>query len=476
MPGYHGPTLSHGAGPLHEDVVRAVGLDAAGLDWIRPDPCLTALGPDGRVARVFADDDRTARALREVSEHDAGRWPEFSATMRRLAAVMATLSRHAPPDIDQPSFADGLRLLSTGRAARGLGPRHLARLLRYAPMAVADIADEWFESDLVKGAVAAHAVYGHLAGPWSAGTGALLLQRIAADPFPLGSGMTLRGGPGALSAALTRLAMAAGVTVRPGAHVAVIGTQDGAVAGVTLGSGEQIAARAVVAAIDPRQLFLSLVDPAALPPSFLGRMRQFRARGVTAKITLALDAMPPAFTPDGRPAPPDHRMLIAPAIDEIERAYDAAKYGACSPRPWLEISVPTMLDPSLAPAGRHVMSVVAHYAPHTLAAGTWADEREPLFNRVMAVLDDHFPGLPGRVVGREIVTPADLEARWGLSGGHIFHGEMTLDQWWVARPLLGWARHRTPIGGLFLAGAGAHPGGGAAGLPGLLGARAAAEY
>jgi phytoene dehydrogenase-like protein len=220
---------------------------------------------------------------------------------------------------------------------------------------------------------------------------------------------------------------------------------------------------------------LGLVDREELPQMFTDRVRNFRARGVTAKINLSLSAAPVVAGLEGDPLPLRGRLLIAPDVNYIEHAFDHAKYGEISARPWLEISVPTMIDSSLAPEGQHVMSIYAHFAPRHLRNGTWTEHRGALFKIVMAVLEQYIPRLDSLVLAREILTPEDLEQRLGASGGHIFHGEPTLDQTWMARPLLGWSDYRTPVKGLFLAGATAHPGGGLTGQPGLLGARAALE-
>jgi phytoene dehydrogenase-like protein len=343
-------------------------------------------------------------------------------------------------------------------------------------MAVADLVGEWFEHDLVQAALAAHGVFGNLVGPWSAGTGGMLLQRIGADSMPVGSGVTARGGPGAVAQGFVKAAERAGARVRTGARVIRILSSGGRTTGVALEDGSEIGARAVISAIGPKQTFLRLCDPSDLPPSFVDRIRHYRTRGVTAKVNLALAAAPVFSAIQQDKVPLRGRLLIAPEIDYIERAFDAAKYGGLSPHPWLELSMPSMLDPTLAPDGSHVMSIYVHYAPRQLRQGTWSERRDVLFESVIDLIEGYAPGIRGAVVAKEVITPDDLEQRWGLDGGHIFHGEPTLDQSWIARPLLGWAQYRTPVQGLFLAGAGAHPGGGLTGLPGLLAAQTASKY
>lgn len=469
--GFKSPTLSHSLGPISADVVRTLRLHRAKLEFLTPDPVLTTLGASGETITFHRDHVLTAASINRVSPHDAGTWQLFVQTLQRLGAVMAGVNRHAPPSVEAPTTTELWHLLGLGRRARALGRRDLTRLARYAPIAVADLVSEWFDHDLVQGALAARGVFGHLLGPWSAGTGALLLHRMAEDPMPVGGGVTMRGGPGALAQALATLAEAAGARIRTGARVARVLTQGGAATGVVLSTGEEIGAHAVVAAIDPRHLCLNLIDPADLPPTFLQRMRQVRGRGVTAKVNLSLSAAPVVTALHGDDVPLKGRMLVAPSVDYIEHAFDAAKYGDCSPRPWLEVALPTMNDSTLAPEGQHVLSAYVHYAPRTLRDGDWSAQRGPLYRTVIDTLAQHAPALESQVIEREVITPEDLETQWGFAGGHIFHGEETLDQWWVSRPLMGTAQYQTPIGRLFLASAGTHPGGGLTGQSGLNAAR-----
>jgi len=469
------PSLSHSLGPLSRDVVRALGLYRAHLEFLTPDPSLTALGDSGRRIIFHRDPVLTAGSIHDVSPKDAARWAEFVQTSQKIAAILTGINHQKPPAIDGKFSREWWPLVGTGRQARALGPRHLARLTRWLPMPVADLAEEWFETELLQGALAARAVFGNFAGPRSAGTGAMLLQRLADDPAPVGSGVTVRGGPGALAAALGEVARHAGAEIRTNAAVSHIAVADRRASGVVLQNGDTISARAVVSTLDLKRTMLGLVDREELPQMFTDRVRNFRARGVTAKINLSLSAAPVVAGLEGDPLPLRGRLLIAPDVNYIEHAFDHAKYGEISARPWLEISVPTMIDSSLAPEGQHVMSIYAHFAPRHLRNGTWTEHRGALFKIVMAVLEQYIPRLDSLVLAREILTPEDLEQRLGASGGHIFHGEPTLDQTWMARPLLGWSDYRTPVKGLFLAGATAHPGGGLTGQPGLLGARAALE-
>jgi phytoene dehydrogenase-like protein len=471
-PGFAAPTLSHALGPIAREVVRGLRLDRAGIEFLTPEPALTALGARGDAVVFHRDPVLTAGSINALSSRDAGRWRDFERTSHRLGGVIDLLHRAPPPPIDALPAREAWRMLRVGRRARRLGRADCIRLVRWAPMSIADVTSEWFETDVVRAAVAAHAIFGNAVGPRSAGTGAMWLQRLAADPMPVGSGITARGGPGAVARALVRIAEAAGAQVRTAAAVVRIIAREGRVAGVVLGSGEEIAARAIISTVDPRQTCLGMVDPMDLPASFLDRMRHFRVRGVTAKVNLALSGAPAFAALGGDDVPLRGRFLVAPDLDYLERAFDATKYGERSAEPWLDLAVPTMTDDSLAPPGQHVISAAVHFAPRYLRHAEWLSEGEALYESVVATLERHAPAIRRQIVGREILTPEDLEQRWGLSGGHIFHGETALDQSWIARPLLGWAQHRAPLAGLYLGGAGAHPGGGLTGRPGWLAAAA----
>jgi phytoene dehydrogenase-like protein len=309
-------------------------------------------------------------------------------------------------------------------------------------------------------------------GPWSAATGALLLLHVASDPLPAGSGVTAEGGPGAVTQAMAQAAMEAGAEIRTSAPVARIEADRGGVEAVRLESGEVVQASAVISNADPRRTFLGLIDPTVLDPGFVARITHYRSRGTTAKMNLVVDAAP-AFTALGGDASLlAARLHIGPGIDYLERAFDASKYGRWSEQPWLDVRVPTAGDPALAKHGRHVVSVMAHFAPYALREGDWRSSAEAFGAAVLRTLDEYAPGLSSTVVARQLFTPRDLEERWALTGGHIHHGEPGLDQLFFMRPVMGWARYRTPVKGLYLCGAGTHPG---LGLTGGSGQNAARE-
>src|SRR6185295_19075280 len=324
--------------------------------------------------------------------------------------------------------------------------------------------------------IAAGGILGSFLGPWSAGSAALLLLLGAGEGHPIASGWFVVGGPGALAEALAAAARQAGVDIRTGVEVARIEAADGAASGVTLPDGESIAARAVVSNLDPKRTLLGLVDPVHLEPEFVRRVQNIRAHGTLAKVNYAVSALPrfaglAALSASDQAAALSGRIRLARNIDGIERAFDAAKYGTIAQEPWIELTIPSIADPGLAPQGGHVVSAYVQYAPYHLRVDSnWDAERESLAIAATATIAHYAPGFHSSVVAREVITPLDLERKYGLTGGHIFHGELSLDQWFVTRPTLGWARYRTPIANLFLCGSGTHPGSGLDGRSGALAA------
>jgi phytoene dehydrogenase-like protein len=439
---------------------------------MRPDPRLTALEPNGRALVFSTDAARTAEAIRPFSASDAAKYSEFSQVLRRLGAFLAPLLEMTPPSIDEPAAGELWDLLNVGRRFRNLGKADGFRLLRWMPTSAADLVSEWFASDVLQSAIASRAIAGTFSGPWSAGTGAVLLLNAAADPEPAGSTVIVTGGPGALTNAMAAAAREAGAEIRVGASVAQVLVKDGRAAGVLLADGTAVPARAVVSNADPKRTFLGLVDPVELEPGFLARMRNYRAPGTIAKVNLALGTLP-SFRGVANPADLHGRIQIGPSIEYLERAFDAAKYGQISADPYLEITIPTLNDATLAPPGRHILSVYVQFAPFKLSGGTdWDVMRHTLGDIVLRTLEHYAPGIGATVEHRQVITPADLENVYGLTGGHPLHGEPSLDQLFTMRPVLGWAQYRAPIDGLFLCGAGTHPGGGLSGGPGQNAARA----
>ena len=472
-PGFRASTVFSSAGPLLASIARALDLDRHGFEAIRPSVRVFAPSADGRPLLLHEDPARTASGLAAFSRKDAERFPAFHESLGRIGSLLAPLLSMTPPRIDRPGGADVLGVAKLGRKFRALPKRDAYRLLRWGPMAVADLAAEWFESEPLRAVVAARGIAGSFAGPWSAGTAANLLLGAAADPHSGGPAGFVRGGMGALSNALASSARAAGAEIRTGAPVASIRVRNGAATGVVLESGEEIEAGAVVSSADPKSTLLRLVDPGEQDPEFVANLTNYRSEGAVAMVHFALSGLPVfrAVNGDAKTAL-SGRIHLGTEIDEIERAFDAAKYGDLSPRPLCEATIPTISDPSLAPPGAHVLSVRVQYAPYRLARGTWTERGSELPRVVGKIVSEHAPGFEDRIVATRVVTPADLEDTFGLTGGHIFHGEHSLDQIFTMRPILGWGRYRTPVAGLYLCGSGTHPGGG---LTGANGANAARE-
>jgi phytoene dehydrogenase-like protein len=471
-PGYRCATLAHTLGPLRASVVRDMQLERRGVKFVHPDPRLVSVGLDGRALVFSTDAGRTADAIRPFSAKDAARYPEFCATLGRLGGFLSDLLEMTPPSIDAPSTSELWELLKAGRKFRALGKKESFALLRWGPMAVADLVAEWFETDLLQASIAARAIHGTAMGPWSAGTGAILLLAAATDPMPGGSSVTAVGGPGAVTRAMADAAREAGAEIRTGAEVQRILVKNEAVTGVVLADGTEIAATTIVSSADPRRTFLDLIDPVELEPDFTTRIRNYRCPGTVAKVNFALRGLPAFQGVTGdRAASLRGRVQVGPGIDYLERAFDASKYGETSPAPYLDIAFPSVTDPSMAPSGHHVMSVHMQYAPFTLRTGSWSQQSDPLADLVLRTLETHAPGVTGLVEHRQVITPDDLEKVYGLSGGHIHHGELSLDQLFTMRPTLGWADYRTPIEGLYMCGSGTHPGNGLTGGSGQNAAR-----
>jgi phytoene dehydrogenase-like protein len=468
-PGFRGPTLAHATGPLRPSVVRDMGL--RGVEFVRPETRLVALSADGRALAFSSDETRTVEAIRPFSAADAAKYLAFRDVLARLGGFLSRVLERTPPSLDGPAAGELWDLLKLGRGFRALGKQDGFRLLRWMPMAAADLVAEYFTTDVLQAAIAARGIVGTAQGPWSAGTGAVLLMNAAVDPAPAGSSILVRGGPGALTAAMADAARRAGVEIRTGAGVSRVIVHDGRATGVALDDGSEIQGRAVISNADPRSTFLRLVDPLELDPTFLRRIRNYRCPGTAAKVNLALRALPvfPAIT---NPADLRGRLQIGYSVDYLEKAFDASKYGLISPEPYLDVTFPSLHDPSLAPADAHVMSIYVQYAPYKLADGrTWADAGRELLQIVMRTLEQYAPGIGALVLHAQVITPLDLEETYGLAGGHILHGEPSIDQLFAMRPILGWAQYRTPIRDLYLCGAGTHPGGGITAGPGQNAAR-----
>jgi phytoene dehydrogenase-like protein len=468
--GFRCSTLAHRAA-IDPEIVQALDLERRGLRIIRPRALAFAPAADGRALTLWSDPALAARDIAAFSARDAEKYPEFLRSVSAVSGVLRSVLSAEPPSIDKPGPGDVFHLFRTGTRFRALGRKDAYRLLRWMPMPAADFAREWFESEPLLATVAASGVLGSFLGVRSAGSAAILLLLAAADSQPVAPGWGVAGGMGEVSKTLAEAARDAGAEIRVGAAVRSISVKDGSATGVVLESGEEIASRTIVSNADPRRTFLTLLDRAHLAPDFLRRIENIRMRGALAKVNYAVSTLP-AFA--GAPGDTEGALSgcirLAPSLDVIERAFDAAKYGGIAQEPWIELTVPSLTDPSLAPPGQHVVSAYVQFAPYGLRDASWDVERERLGDIATGTISRFAPGFDRAIVAREVITPPDLERVYGLTGGNIFHGELALDQLFVARPLLGWARHETPIRNLYLCGSGTHPGTGLDGRAGRLAA------
>jgi phytoene dehydrogenase-like protein len=471
-PGFTTPGISHTVGRLRPSVVKDLKLTAHGYKTITPDVRVFAPQPDDSAVTFWGDVSRTATELRDRSAADADVFPEFDKRVRSMASFLAHINASIPPDVQSPSLSDAIMGLKLGKAFRGLGPRTGRETLRALPMAVADLVQETFESEAVRGPLTTRGVLFTAMGPWATGTAAVYLNDSAGnDGGAAGTAVFAEGGTAALADALVSAATAFGVDVRTGSEVVKIRSTDGRVRGVTLIDGTELDAPLVLSAADPKRT-LNLCDPVELGPHEVWRANNIRTPGALAKVDLALSGVP-SFTAAGEDGVErlKGRIVVGLSIDHVEKAMDAVKYGHLAQDPMLEATIPTLVDPSLAPEGKHVMSVLVQAAPRHLREGDWSAERDRLGDLVIQTLERYAPGLSSLVEARRVVTPEDLENDYGLSGGHVYHAEPGLDQFFVWRPLNGSARYELELQGLGLAGSGAHPGGGITGGPGANAAR-----
>ncbi len=422
-PGFRCSTLAHTAGPILPGIIADMQLEKHGLKMITPEVCVTALSPDGRALSLYQDVSKSAQEISAFSQKDAAKYPEFQQSLGKISKVIADTLATTPPDIDDPSRSDLWSMLKTGRAIRKLGKKDMFRLLRWGPMAVADLVAEYFETESLRAVIAARGVFGTFLGPWSAGSALVLLIRVAGDPHPAGSASFATGGMGAITQAMASAAKAAGAEIRTGVEVIEIHVKNSAATGVLLSTGEEILAKAIVSNADPKRTLLKLTDPIHLSPDFVQKLQHYRANGTVAKVNLALSGLP-KFTAlkNGDSAALRGRIHIGDEIDYLERAFDESKYGNFSRKPYLDVTIPSLTDPSLAPDGKHVMSVYMQYAPYKLK-GDWESQRKALGQTVVQTLAQYAPNLPEMIQTHKIIKPQYMEDKNGLTGAHIIHGE-----------------------------------------------------
>ena len=471
-PGYRVSTAAYLSSLLQDRIVRELELERFGYLVDPKDPAFFSVFPDGRHFFMWQDDRKTLDEIAKFSKRDAETYPVFEQYLEKLAVVVESLLLTSPPEFPPHGVVDFIDYLKLAARMRKLSRPEIVGLVKIFTQSAADFLDEWFESAEVKVTLATDGVIGANGGPRSPGTAYILLHHcMGGVGGKRGLWGFVRGGMGAISESIAQSARSKGAEIRVNAPVQRITVSGGRVRGVVLDSGEEIEAPIVASNLDPHVTFLKLLDDGDLDPDFRESIRRFRIEGTSLKINLALSGVPDFRALPG--AGPQHRatMHICPSIEYIERAWDDAKYGRPSERPMLEMTMPTMYDPSLAPPGHHIMGIFIQYAPYTLNGLKWDDIREPYGDHVLNLIEEYAPNIRSIVVNRQVLSPLDLERRFGITGGNIFHGEMSLDQMFVMRPVAGWARYRMPVGGLYLCGSGAHPGGGVMGAPGYNAAR-----
>lgn len=451
--GYHVPGLLHETTGLRLRVVQDLGLERHGLRWREEPLDICAPQTDGEPIWIRNALSPQAHVEGALSESDVQAFADLNALLRRLRPLASRILNNPAPD----PLGSPWPLLLDGLALRKLGGADMTELLRLGPMCVGDWLRNQIGSERLRAALALPALEGQFAGPWSASTAANLLLRIAGD------GREVRGGPAALVDALSAAATSLGVEIRTGCKVQRILTKAGRVRAVQLESGEEIACYIVAASCDPRHTFLNLVGEQFLPPQLASDMRNLRGRGTLAKVHLALSG-----PLEVRGAGAVEALRTGDTLDALEQAFDAIKYRGFSQKPALDIRVPSMSTPDLCPPGHHVVSILVYFAPYDLEGG-WNDrQRQALGDTVIRTLAEHCPSVKERLIASEVLTPLDLELRYGLVSGHVHHGEHAPDQLLFMRPTIQCARYKTPVPGLFLCGSGSHPGGGITCMPGAL--------
>jgi phytoene dehydrogenase-like protein len=470
FPGYKFSVFSYVVSLLRPEIIRDLDLPRHGLHVLPLESTLTPL-PNGDYLAQWNDHDQNRRELARHSLRDAEAYDEFGRLLHQMGRAVKPFLGMVPPDPASLRPRDLAGLARLGRYFRSLGPAQFHALHKLMTMSAADYLDEWFESEALKGTKSASGIIGTLHGPRSPGTAYVLLHHYMGELDGVFRAWGFaKGGNGSVSAAIAGAARSFGAEIRTGAPVAQVLIDNGRAVGVALEGGEEIRANVVVSNADPRRTFLGLVGEKLLPGEFVDSIRRFRFRGTSAKVNLALGELPNLACMPGNGPHLRGAISISPSVDYLERAFDEAKYGEFSRRPYMDIVIPSMIDPGMAPPGKHVMSIFVQYAPYQLNGG-WTDaRREALGDAVIDTLAEYAPNLPGAILHRQVVTPADIERVVGISEGNIFHGELTLHQLFFLRPVPAWARFRTPIGGLYQCGSGTHPGGGVMGAPGRLAA------
>ena len=471
FPGFRFSVCSYVVSLLRPEIIRDLDLPRHGLEILPLDGTFTPM-PDGDYLWRVNDHAQTRREIARHSRLDAEAYDEYGKAMVEMARFVKPILDMTPPDPMSLDPRELMKLGFLGKRFRDLAEADRYNQVQLMTMSAVDFLDQWFETDVLKATMAASGIIGTFLGVRSPGTAYVLLHHYMGEiDGAFRSWGFARGGTGAISEAIAAAAREAGVEIRTEAAVAHIRVKRGAAAGVVLANGDELAADLVVSSVDPHLTFLKFVDAAALPPDFLDDIRRYKFRGSSGKVNMALDALPdftslPVEGPHLRGA-----ISISPSVEYMERAYDDAKYGEFSRRPYIDMVIPTLTDPSVAPPGKHILSCFVQYAPYHLAQGTWDDRREAFGDTVVDTIAEYAPNIRDIILHRQVLTPLDIEREFGLTEGNIFQGELTLEQLFFGRPVAGWADYTTPIRGLFMCGSATHPGGGIMGAPGRNAAR-----
>jgi len=468
-PGCRASTTSYIASMLRPEVIRDLHLGDHGLRMVPCDPALQVPFPDGYVVSWWSKRERVVEELRKISPKDAETFVRVDDQLKKLARYLQPFFLEPPPEPGTQSFGGWSELFRAGKRFRGISTTEISQLVSFLTGSLGDFLDRNYESEKVKTLFLANNVYGKHGGPYQPGTALGLLFHLLSGGEHDQQGFYghVMGGMGSITNAMAKAARGFGAEIRTGSSVQQIDVRDGRVRAVVLEDGTEIRARVVLSNADPKRTFLGMVQERDLPDDFVRSIRGIKMEGPCAKVNMVL-AEEPRFT--GTPAgyDPQQRSLftLVPSLEFAERCYDIAKFGEIPEQLWVDCVIATNADPSLAPAGKHVMTCFVQYVPYKLRQGNWDENRELLGDRVVKKVAEYAPNVPGAIIARQVLTPLDLERTYGLTEGNIFHGDLTLEQLFFNRPVAGWSQYRTPIGGLYLCGAGAHPGGGVTGAPG----------
>jgi phytoene dehydrogenase-like protein len=470
FPGFKFSVFSYVVSLLRPEIVRDLDLPAHGLEILPLESTVTPM-ENGDYLAMWGDHDRTRRELYRHSPRDAEAYDEFGRLMQHMALAVRPILSMVPPDPTSLSPGELLSMAKLGKHFRDLGEERFHALFKLMTMSSADFLDEWFETDVLKATKSASGIIGTFLGPRSPGSAYVLLHHYMGDiDGAFRAWGFAKGGTGAISEAIASAARSLGATIRVNAGVERVLVKNGQATGVVLEGGEEIRARVVVSGLDPKRTFLQLLDPKELPSELVESIGRFKFRGSSGKVNLALSELPNFTCMPGNGAHLRGAISISPTLDYVERAHDDAKYGAFSRRPYMDIIIPSMIDPGMAPPGKHVMSIFVQYAPYNLTGG-WNDrQREAFGDAVIDTLAQYAPNIKSAILHRQVLTPADIERITGLSEGNIFQGELALHQLFFLRPTPEWSRYRTPVDRFYQCGAGTHPGGGIMGASGRLAA------